>query len=122
MKLSAEELERIKELHKGKDLQEILKEGKNKKDDEDGFTDAQSDEISTQKILRNINFQLFRGSLIKTGLLRPRGKKGKKHHMRQVDLGKAAEQDHNVKPVGFVAKISKLREDRRHIQNDGHVL
>ena len=42
--------------------------------------------------------------------------------MRQVDLGKAAEQDHNVKPVGFVEKISKLREDRRHIQNDGHVL
>ncbi len=60
MKISAEELERIKELHKGKDLQEILKEGKNKKDDEDGFadaqSDAQSDEISTQKILRNINF------------------------------------------------------------------
>ena len=60
MKISAEELERIKELHKAKDLQEILKEGKNKKDDEDGFTDAQSDaqsdEISTQKILRNINF------------------------------------------------------------------
>ena len=53
-------MERIKELHKGKDLQEILKEGKNKKDDEDGFadaqSDAQSDEISTQKILRNINF------------------------------------------------------------------
>ena len=56
MKISAEELERIKELHKAKDLQEILKEGKNKKDDEDGFADAQSDEISTQKILRNINF------------------------------------------------------------------
>jgi hypothetical protein len=43
MKLSAEELERIKESHKAKDLQEILKEEKDKKDDEDGFTDDQSD-------------------------------------------------------------------------------
>ena len=49
MKLSAEELERIKESHKAKDLQEILKEEKDKKDDEDGFTDDQSDAQSDAK-------------------------------------------------------------------------
>lgn len=201
MKISAEELERIKELHKAKDLQEILKEGKNKKDDEGGDQNFISDMVDQQtfsaaqekrdsiyqklKYELNKTIQKLRNALrpvntelrsldnevgglevnykkvekeinqdvdvwddqakridkqavetehqdqeenksfihlIKTGLLRPRGKKGKKHHMRQVDLGKAAEQDDNVKPVGFVEKISKLREDRRHIQNDGHVL
>ncbi|MES2678225.1 MAG: hypothetical protein V4612_07975 [Pseudomonadota bacterium] len=56
MKLSAEELERIKESHKAKDLQEILKEEADKKDDGDsGFADANSDEGGDQNFISDQN-------------------------------------------------------------------
>jgi hypothetical protein len=43
MKLSAEELEKIKQSHKAKDLQEIIKEEADKKDDEDSNSNNSED-------------------------------------------------------------------------------
>ncbi len=54
---------------------------------------------------------------IKTGLFGRRGKK-KRRNMGQVDLGKAAEETSDEKPLGFVEKIAKMKEDRSH-HNDG---
>ncbi len=210
MKLSAEELEKIKQSHKAKDLQEILKEEKDKKDDEDsdgsGFTDAETDEggdqnsisdmvdkhtISETNAKRESVYNKLKGELgnavnklrnavrpvnteirsldnevggvevdykkiqkevdqdvdiwddrtkkiakgaieadlqdmeenesfihgIKAGLFNRKGKKRK--HLGQVDLGKAAEDADDIKPVGFVERLSKLKEDRSHQKGDG---
>jgi len=54
---------------------------------------------------------------IKAGIFgKRRGKKRK--HLGQVDLGKAAEGD-DAPPVGFVGKLSQLREDRSQTKNTG---
>lgn len=195
MKLSAEELEKIKQSHKAKDLQKILKEEQDKKDDEDGgFVDGEGDEGGDQNFisdkrenvyqrikdelgnivvkLRNavkptsteirsldnevggleVDYakikkiidedidvwddrtkKITQGALeadhqdvvknesfihgIKAGLF---GRKGKKHkHLGQVDLGKAAEEGDNTKPISFVEKLSILKEDRSHHKDGG---
>ncbi len=199
MKLSAEELEKIKQSNKAIDLSKIIKEGKDKKDEGGVFANAEGDYggdqnfISNQNVseaqakrdsiyqrlkdelsnaaqkLRNairpvnnelrsldnevggveVNYEAIDKAtdkdvdvwdeqtkkiaqesieadlqdveenksfihLIKTGFGR-RGKKRKK--MGQVDLGKSAGESDEVRPAGFVEKLSKLKEDRSHIQN-----
>ncbi len=54
---------------------------------------------------------------IKAGIFgRRRGKK--RRRLGQVDLGKAAEGD-DAPPVGFIGRLSQLREDRSQAQNSG---
>jgi hypothetical protein len=56
MKLSTEDLEEIKQSHKAKDLQEIIKEEADKKDDDEdgGFVDAEDEEGGDQNFISDM--------------------------------------------------------------------